>query len=106
MLDLGLIRAIDKKFVFNQTNPNQIAPEIIMFALLDYCEGETTISFDKLQEIALIFCLSVPDLIILLQQLAYEYRDLMMYTDNAGIKNVQFKGALNKMDILDKYYQK
>ncbi len=107
LLDIGLIRSVEKKYVFNQTNPNQIAPEIIMFALLDYCEGEKTISFDKLQEIALIFCLSLPDLILLLQQLAYQYKDFMMYTDNAGIKNVQFVGELiNKWTILDKYYQK
>jgi len=107
LLDLGLIRSNDKKYVFNQTQPEQIAPELMLFALLDYCEGEKTISYDKLQEIALIFCLSVPDLIMILQQLTSEYREQMTYTDNAGVKNVQWLGEImDKWEILNKYYKK
>lgn len=107
LLDLGLIRSIDKKFTFNSTNPQQIAFELLLFVLLDYCEGDKTISFDKLQEIALIFCLSMPDLIIIIQQLANQYKEQMIYTDNAGIKNVQFVGeSFDKWSILDKYYQR
>ena len=107
LLDLGLIQSLDKKFTFNSTNPQQIAFELILFVLLDYCEGEKTISFDKLQEIALIFCLSMPDLIVIIQQLANQYKEQMIFTDNAGIKNVQFVGeAFNKWSILDKYYQR
>lgn len=107
LLDLGMIRSLDKKYVFNQTNPDQIAPEIIMFALLDYCVDDKTISYDKLQEIALIFCLSVPDLISIIQRLCVEHQGKMIYTDNAGVKNVQWMGEeLNKWTILNKYYNK
>ena len=106
LLDIGLIRSLDKKYVFNQTSPEQIAPEILLFALLDYCEGETTISYDRLQELALIFCLSVPDLIVILQHLSSAYKEQMIYTDNAGVKNVQWIGEkLDKWVILDKYYK-
>lgn len=107
MLDLGLIRSLDNKYVFNQTKPEQIAPEVILYALLDYCEGDKTISYDKLQEIALMFCLSIPDLIVILQKLTTTYRSQMTYTDNAGVKNVQWLGeTMNKWEILNKYYQK
>lgn len=107
LLDLGLIRMIDKKYVFNQTNPEQIAPEVMLYAMLDYCEEEKTISYDKLQEIALIFCLTMPDLIGMLQRLAATHRENMIYTDNAGVKNVQWLGeTMDKWVILDKYYKK
>jgi len=105
LIDLGLIRCVEKKYVFNQTEPAMIAKEIIMFALLDY--NEQTISYDMLQEISLIFCLSIPNLILILQTLCKEYSDSMVYTDNAGIKNVQFIGPkLDKFKILDMHYNR
>ena len=107
LLDLGLIRILDKRYVFNQTEPSQISPAVILFALLDYCPDDKTISFDKLQEIALIFGLSLADLIVMLERLAAQYPEQFIYTDNAGVRNVQFIGPeMNKYDILDTYYKK
>ena len=107
LLDLGLIRFLDKKYIFNQTDISQISACVILFALLDYCPEDKTISFDKLQEIALIFGLSMPDLILILEQLAKAHPQQMVYTDNAGVRNVQFIGAeMDKYVVLDKYYKK
>ncbi len=107
LLDLGLIRILDKKYVFNQTDPSLISPFVILYALLDYCPEDKTISFDKLQELALIFGLSLADLIIILERLAAQYPEQFVYTDNAGVRNVQFIGPeMNKYDILDIYYKK
>lgn len=107
LLDLGLIRLIDKKYIFNQTDVNQISSSVILYALLDYCPEDKTISFDKLQEIALIFGLSMPDLILILERLSGEYPEQMVYTDNAGIRNVQFVGEeFDKFAVLDKYFKK
>lgn len=107
LLDLRLIRSYDRKYVINQTDPSQISSAIILYALLDYCPEDKTISFDKLQEIALIFGLSVPDLIVILERLAAQYPDQIVYTDNAGVRNIQFIGSeMDKFDVLDKYYKK
>jgi len=107
LLDLCLIRPVDKKYVFNQTNPAQLSPLVILYALVDYSGEDKTVSLDSLQEIALIFCLTLPDLIIILQQLAKIFPSQLLYTDNAGVKNVQFIGErMNKMEILAKIYDK
>ena len=107
LLDLGMIRIQDKKYVFNQTDPTQISSCVILYSLLDYCPEDKTISFDKLQELALVFCLSIADLIVILEKLAAQYPEQFVYTDNAGVRNVQFIGTeMNKYDILDKYYKK
>lgn len=103
LIDLGLIRTVDNKYVFNQTDPSSITKEVVLFALLDY--DEQTISYDQLQELSLVFCLSIPNLISIIQSLSKEYSSNVVYTDNAGIKNVQFIGEkMDKFEILDKYY--
>lgn len=107
LLDLGLIRKVEQKYTFNQTQPTQIAREVILYALLDYCERQNTrtLSNDALQEIALIFCLNQTDLIAILQQLARDYAGRMDYQDNSGVRNVLFTGeALDKNVVLDCYY--
>lgn len=108
MLDLGMIKAVeDKNYAFSQTRSDMISPDVILYTLLDYCEGEKTISFDKLQEIALIFCMPLVELIITLRQLAADYKDQMDFTDNAGVRNVQWIGEpLDKWEILKTIYRK
>lgn len=106
MIDLGMIRILDKKCVFGQTDPSRIAPEVILYALIDYSGEDKTISLNQLQDIALIFGLSLPDLIIILQQLASKYHDQLVYTDNAGVRNIQFCGErIDKESVIEKIYK-
>lgn len=107
LLDLGLIRVLDKKYIFNQTDLTQISSAVVLYALLDYCPEDKTISFDKLQELALIFGLTMPDLIVILEKLTEQYPEHIVYTDNAGVRNVLFIGQdIDKFEVLDKYYKK
>ena len=61
MISLNLLRRLDngETYVFNETAGNTIDNLIVLFAILDTAGDETTISLDKIQELALIFGMSL-----------------------------------------------
>lgn len=87
-------------FFFIQHRESEINPSLILYALLDMKGEDNTISFDNLQEIAYIFCLSVSSLIEIIRELEKKYPQLLHYSDNSGIRNVQFLKPLDKYDAL------
>ena len=89
---------------FRETTVDEIAPEIILFSLLFIGNNEKTISFDGLQKLSLIFCLPIVSLIEIIRSLEQLYPDTIVFTDNSGIKNVQFLKELDKFEVLNNYY--
>lgn len=109
MIDLGIIKRIGReKFVFAETNPTAIDPRILLYVLLDFRFeiGSMTLSFDTLQDIALIFSLPTSGLVERIQELVSTYPEFLTYTDNSGIRNVQFLRDVNPYAFLDDYYNK
>ena len=90
-------------YYFNETKVSTISPSVILYALIDIKGDDNTVSFDKLKDLSLIFCLSVPELIEIIKSLESSYPKLH-YTDNSGIKNVQFTGTIEKFGVLNDYY--
>lgn len=109
LIDLGLIKHIGKdKYVFSGTRTSSIDPRIILFTLLDI-RNETeanTLSFDTLQQVALTYGLLMADFVEIIQSLVAAYPELIAYTDNSGIKNVQFLQKVDHYTVLDEYYRK
>ena len=91
-------------YTFKDVTIKEIAPEIILFALLSVGNNETTISLDELQKLSLIFCMPIVSLIEIIRSLEQSYPDSIVFSDNSGIKNVQFLKLMNKFEILDNYY--
>ena len=91
-------------YTFKEVTIKEIAPEIILFALLSVGDNETTISLDELQKLSLIFCMPIVSLIEIIRSLEQSYPDSIVFSDNSGIKNVQFLKLMNKFEILDNYY--
>ena len=62
LIGLNLLRRVDKDtYAFNETSTSAIAPEILLYAILDSKNAnDATMSFDTIQELALTFCMSVP----------------------------------------------
>ena len=107
LVDLGLVKHINKdKYLFAETKSTDIDPLIILYTLLDISKeiGSNTLSFDTLQEIALTYGLSIAGLIEIIQNLQETRPDLLAYTDNSGIKNVQFLKSIDPYLVLDEYY--
>ena len=110
LINLNLILHLPKSkldksdgYYFNEITESQIATSVILYALIDIKGDDNTVSFDKLKELSLVFCLSVPELIDVIKALESKYPSLHD-TDNSGIKNVQFTCDLNQFDVLNDYY--
>lgn len=91
-------------YSYRVTEPNEIAPEVVLFALLLMSNCDKTISFDSLQQLSLTLCMPIVSLIEVIRLLEKQYPEAIVFSDNSGIKNVQFIGSLNKFEVLDRYY--
>lgn len=104
-LDLGLINALGSdRFAFNDTDPSHINPDILLYALLDYKGEDNTVSLDGMQELALIFGLSLTNFIELLREIVAQHPEDLSYTDNSGVKNLQFIHDIDSAAVLNHYY--
>ena len=111
LIDLDLIRqnAEGKGYYFNLEGKRQVTKEIFMYALLmlKEREGDNTISYDTIQdEVGLAFCMRDHETIEMLKLLSKDYSKYMSYTDNAGIRMLQFTNDLDKEQVLNDYYEK
>lgn len=106
LLELNLlVRGNDTdSFKFRVAAVNEIVPEIILFALKYMANGDKTVSFDKLLELSLTFCMPVLSLIHSIQQAEKKYPSIIAYTDNSGVKNVQFISDFDPLNLLTNYY--
>lgn len=104
-LDLGLINAVGPdRFAFGDTDPSHIDPDILLYALLDYKGEDNTVSLDGMQELALIFGLSLTNFIELLREIVAQHPEDLSYTDNSGVKNLQFIHDIDSAAVLNHYY--
>lgn len=107
LLPLGLIKQKTSDiYYFNEQNTSDIDLSIVLYALIDRKGDDKTLSFDIIQELALLFCLPITKFIMIIKILEEEYKGKILYTDNSGIKNIHFISEINKFDILEKYYSK
>lgn len=104
LLELGLLRENEGKYSFNELSMGQINPLIILFALVHIAGEDKTISFDKLQELSLVFCIPISSFLIIVRSLSEKYSKEINYTDNSGIRNVQFLKKINIFEVLNRYY--
>lgn len=110
LLDLNLINrrkqdnSEHESYVFRQVKNSEISDEVFLFALIDYSNEDKTLSLDKLQALALIFCMPLPDLIEAIKRIESRYSRSIVFTDNSGVKNVQLLAELEPSTILDSYY--
>lgn len=107
LINLNLLRRIDKDtYAFNEMPTTAIHPAIIFYAILDSRGEDTTMSFDKIQELALTFCMSVPAFTSIVRELEKSYGSVFHYTENSGIRNIQFVNTnVDKYQVLTNYYE-
>ena len=105
LLDLNLINRIEAdRYVFRQVKNTDISAEVLLYAMIDFSNKDKTLSLDKLQALALIFCMPLPDLIEAIKRIESKYSRSIVFTDNSGVKNVQLLAELEPSTILDSYY--
>ena len=103
---LNLICETEKNtYRFNYDTRSDVPSLIFLYALLVKFEGRNSISFEDITELALIFCLTNNDLLDIISYLCDLYPSEIVFSDVAGIKELQFRETLNSIDVLDRYYE-
>ena len=114
LLELDLIHEMDVSesggqlwYTIETLDRDEIPIEMLLFAILDNHDDEKSISFQKLlndkDSIGCIYSMSANSLIHKIDEIIEKFNNVV-FTDNAGIKELQFKSRFNKWDILEKYY--
>lgn len=109
LMPLNLIRVGTDKdtWVFNYINQNNVPAEIFLYSILATKEiGANSISFELLQELSLIFCLDNNELLNIVSRVCSLYPSEIIFSDNAGIKELQLRREFTFMEILNSYYEK
>lgn len=109
LIDLDLIRTEDngKTFAFNIEGKRMVPMEIFLYAIHQEKGKDKSVSYDTLQEIGLMFCMTDAEVIDMAQSIGEHYSEYVQYSDNAGIRQLLFKegSSLKDFDVLDKYYK-
>lgn len=82
----------------------QLPWQILLYAILSQKGEDNTVSYDLLQEIGLIFCMSDMEVIDTCKIIEAHYINEIRYSDTAGIRQLQFLMKINKEEVLNKYY--
>jgi len=105
LINLNLIKqTADKMLYFNYKGKTELIPEIFLYAIIDDKKSENIISFDRLMDLALMFCLSKTELIDTILLIVEKYPELLRYTDDGGIKQLFFLQEIDKNEVLEQYY--
>lgn len=103
---LNLIRELDKDvYVFNYQTRSEVPCLIFLYALLIQFKGRNSISFEEITELSLIFCLTNNDLLEIIKSLCNLYPSDIVFSDVAGVKELQFHTELNPIEVLNRYYK-
>ena len=111
LIALGLIIDTGKQstnkesiYTFKINESSDIASEIILFAFIQMKGTDNTVSFDVIQQLSLIFNMPITTLIDVIRSLEYSFPNTLVFTDNSGIKNVQFLREIDEKEALQHYY--
>jgi len=106
LLELNLTRADNeqKVYFFNDSGKRAITPEVFLYALLDRKGDDKSVSFDTLLDLARLFCMNTEELLLCIKHLTDIFQEDFVFTDNAGIKQIQFLKDLNKFDVINHYF--
>lgn len=122
LTELNLIKPIKKSFIdasgtikikeiyqIERGPKPQIPSEILLYAILDQNKNDISISFEKLynepNQIASVFNLDKEGLVTALEKIAHQLRHLgITFSNEAGVKELQFRGNINSLEILNQYY--
>lgn len=105
LIDLNLIRRVGKdSYEFNYPAKAKISPLTFLYAVNKISNGSQVVEFDKLLELALIFCLSQGELYDIFSRLT-EINPNISFVNSAGEQLFAVKQDFNGFDILDMYYK-
>lgn len=111
--ELELVRRLGKQkeapFQIENTDRENLPASVLLFAILDNPHYGLSVNINNLEHDwnspGSIFCISRNGLLNKISEIVAE-NDFVTFTDQAGIKELQFKSKPNSFEILDKYYER
>ena len=110
--ELNLVQKIEREksatlYHIETNEKEQLPNEVLLFAILDDNTIGVSVSLDTLERdynsVGSIFAINRSGLIRKIESLCKDY-PFMVYKDDAGIRELQFKSKPNPYEILDRYY--
>jgi len=111
LTELDLVKLYKKEknefFMIENTERTEIPDEIILYAILDNENFDLSLSLNTLEQnnnsVGTVFAINKPGLQAKIENLTAKFPN-MVFNDQAGIKEIQFKEKPTAYSILDKYY--
>lgn len=99
----------EEQFYVENAERNNLPESVILFAILDNPNYSNSISLNSLEfdfnSPGSIFALNRSGLLNKISEIVSEFKDIT-FSDQAGVKELQFKKKADAFTILDKYYGK
>jgi len=113
LYELNIVSQLEKsgkdKWYSIETNYRTELPDLILFYCLIDKYGNNTVSFNELlndpNSVGSVFALSSNGLMQKLEQILAIFPQSVVYTDDGGIRVLQFKEEITKESVLRKYYE-
>lgn len=113
LTELNLLKNIGEKndelFVIENSEKENIPHDILLYCLIESGGFESSINLNKIESdfnnIGSIFAINRNGLIKHIDSITKNYKNII-YSDYAGIKELQIKKKLNPITVLEKYYGK
>ncbi len=111
LTELDLIKTFSKGkqdyFIIENTERTEIPDEIILYAILDNEIFEASVNLNSIEmnanSVGTVFAINRTGLMSKIETLTQKY-NYIVFNDQAGIKELQFKKKPSALSILGKYY--
>jgi hypothetical protein len=111
LTDLDLLKSFKngsgEHFIIENTEKTEIPDEIILYAILDNENFDLSLSLNTIEQnnnsVGTVFAINKPGLQTKIENLIAKFPN-MVFNDQAGVKEIQFKKKPTANSILDKYY--
>ena len=108
-IDLDLLRINEdgKEYYFNTEGKRKVPMQIFLYALtkLKEKEDDNTLPYDDIRHnIGMTFCMTDAEIIEMLKLISSRYSNYLAYSDEAGIRQVQFIKDVSSEELLNDYY--
>lgn len=111
LTELDLVKCYNKGkeefFIIENSERTEIPEEIILYAILDNENFDLSLSLNAIEQsnnsVGTVFAINKPGLQTKIENLTAKFPN-MVFNDQAGVKEIQFKKKPTAYSILDKYY--
>jgi len=115
LIELGLLKEMDKVetggsswYKIEASEREDLPIEILLFSILDNPNWQSSMSFISLlndkNSIGVVYALTANGLMSKIEELTDRY-SFLVYKEDAGVRELQFKEKPDKWEILQSYYQ-